>query len=131
LTPTPRTPHAPAHLPLCPPQGWAQLVLVEAELDRTVRVLQNLSAPQLAGKAARPLALLAGIRDELRRCIPLKAPAPRGAFQAPTGLRKRLQRIWAKSSQASRECLEKAAVLNLFRLLYKLVIPVAYWHTSP
>lgn len=31
--------------------------------------------------------------------IPLKAPAPRGAFQAPTGLRKRLQRIWAKSSQ--------------------------------
>ncbi|XP_073178494.1 interferon lambda-3-like [Lepidochelys kempii] len=57
-------------LPAC-----QNLVVLEKKVDLTIRVIQNLSEPELVRSASGPLEILASIEEDLRSCV-MKSNVP-------------------------------------------------------
>ncbi|XP_008171423.1 interferon lambda-3-like [Chrysemys picta bellii] len=95
------------------------LLVLEKKVDVTIRVIQNLSDPELVRNASKPLEILASIQEDLRSCIQLKGLGGDPAAQQPV-LARWLRNAYAGKSEGSARCLEEAMIFNLFRLLNDL-----------
>ncbi|TFJ98808.1 basal cell adhesion molecule [Platysternon megacephalum] len=95
------------------------LLVLEKKVDLTIRVIQNLSEPELVRNASEPLKILASIREDLRSCIQLKGLDNHPAARMPI-LVKQLQEPHAGKSEGSARCLERGVIFNLVRLLNDL-----------
>ncbi|XP_024066418.1 interferon lambda-3-like [Terrapene carolina triunguis] len=95
------------------------LLVLEKKVDVTIRVIQNLSEPELVRNASKPLEILASIQEDLRSCIQRKGLDGDVAAQRPI-LAKWLRKAHAGKSEGSARCLEEAVIFNLFRLLNDL-----------
>ncbi|XP_065276872.1 interferon lambda-1 [Emys orbicularis] len=95
------------------------LLVLEKKVDVTIRVIQNLSEPELVRNASKPLEILASIQEDLRSCIQQKGLDGDEAAQWPI-LAKWLRKAHAGESEGSARCLEEAMIFNLFRLLNDL-----------
>ncbi|XP_050784212.1 interferon lambda-1 [Gopherus flavomarginatus] len=95
------------------------LLVLEKKVDLTIRVIQNLTEPELVRNASRPLEILASIQEDLRSCIQLKGLDGDAAVQQPI-LAKWLREPHAGKSEGSARCLEGGVIFNLFHLLNEL-----------
>ncbi|KAG6928192.1 interferon lambda-3-like [Chelydra serpentina] len=82
-------------LPAC-----EELLLLEKKVDLTIRVIQNLSEPELVRTAYLPLEILASVREHLRSCIQLKGLDQDAAPRMPI-LAKWLRKSHAGKSEPS------------------------------
>ncbi|NXG27730.1 IFNL3 protein, partial [Dromaius novaehollandiae] len=93
-----------------------RMMLVEAELDLVMAVLERPAASRLAETHPRPLAFLAQAREDLRGCSAGEAPA-----HQPSGkLRHWLHKLETAKQKETAGCLEASAILHLFQVLSDL-----------
>ncbi|CAK7319489.1 interferon lambda-1-like [Lycaon pictus] len=94
-------------------QAWERPVALEAELDLTLKVLENMTDSSLGVTLDQPLRMLHHIHSELQACVPAQPtadPRPHGR------LHHWLHRL-QKAPKESQGCLEASITFNLFRLL--------------
>ncbi|KAF0874554.1 IFNL1 protein, partial [Crocuta crocuta] len=94
-------------------QAWERPAALEAELDLTLKVLENMTDSSLGGVLDQPLRVLRHVHSELQACVPAQptaGPRPRGRLHHWLH---RLQR----APEESQACLEASITFNLFRLL--------------
>ncbi|XP_075773361.1 interferon lambda-3-like [Pelodiscus sinensis] len=92
------------------------LVLLEEEVDLSIRLMQNLSESAMANWVSLPLDTLASIRADLRSCIQLKGLDHSLTAQL-SSYTKWLQKSHSRKREVSARCLEQAMMFDIFRLL--------------
>ncbi|NXF81195.1 IFNL3 protein, partial [Sclerurus mexicanus] len=87
-----------------------RVLLVEAELNFTIAMLQRPARPSFARTRQRPLAFLAQAREDLQGCV---APS-----HQPSGeLRQWLQNLQVAMERENTSCLEDYAIRHVFEVL--------------
>ncbi|XP_069063609.1 interferon lambda-3-like [Pleurodeles waltl] len=94
-------------------KGHDRLVFVEKKVSLAVRVLENITNPELFEYVSKPLQMLGDIRRSLGHCVNSRAHENRPSQHLDTWL-KEFNKIKDMESQ---ECLEKTVILNLMQML--------------
>ncbi|KAJ1109072.1 hypothetical protein NDU88_006439 [Pleurodeles waltl] len=102
--------------------GHDRLVFVEKKVSLAVRVLENITNPELFEHVSKPLQMLEDIRRSLGHCVNSRAHENRPSQHLDTWL-KEFNKIKDTESQ---ECLEKTVILNLIQMLNEDIKCAAY-----
>ncbi|NWQ82890.1 IFNL3 protein, partial [Columbina picui] len=93
-----------------------RMMLVKAELDLTIAMLELPTVPSFDETRQRPLDFLTQVREDLRCCMATEALS-----HQPSGrLRHWLQNLQTAKNTESTGCLEASAILNVFQVLEDL-----------
>ncbi|PKK29680.1 interferon lambda-3 [Columba livia] len=93
-----------------------RVILVEAELNLTIAMLELPTVPSFDEARQRPLAFLTQVREDLRGCMTMEATS-----HQPSGrLRHWLQNLQTAKNTETTGCLEASAILNIFQVLEDL-----------
>ncbi|XP_063198552.1 interferon lambda-3-like isoform X2 [Chroicocephalus ridibundus] len=90
-----------------------RMMLVEAELDLVIAMLELPADPSFTKTRQRPLAFLSQAREDLRGCMATGAPS-----HQPSGkLRHWLQKLQTAKETETTSCLEASAIIHIFQVL--------------
>ncbi|NXN13231.1 IFNL3 protein, partial [Indicator maculatus] len=93
-----------------------RLMMVEAELDFAITMLELPAPTRFAEMRQRPLAFLTQAQEDLRDCMAIEAPS----HQPSRKLRQQLQKLETARKTETTGCLEASAILHLFQILNNL-----------
>ncbi|KAJ1109068.1 hypothetical protein NDU88_006436 [Pleurodeles waltl] len=103
-------------------QGHDRLVFVEKKVALAVRVLENITNPELLKYVSKPLQMLEHIRRNLGQCVNSRVQEIPPSQHLDTWLKE----FNKNKDMESQECLEKTVILNLIQMLNEDIKCTAY-----